>query len=102
MIEVNVINANSKAQAKTIAFSIAESLLVKTAIFGQDANWGRIIMAIGKTSEKIDQNKLSMKFGKNIIINNGIVSKKFNEKILNKYMKSKIIKINLDLKLGSS
>ena len=101
LIEVNVFNANSKTQAKKIAFSIAESLLVKTAICGEDANWGRIIMAIGKTSEKIDQNKLSLKFGNNIIIHNGMISKKFNENKLNKYMKNKIIKINLDLKLGS-
>ena len=101
LIEVNVFNANSKTQAKKIAFSIAESLLVKTAICGEDANWGRIVMAIGKTSEKIDQNKLSLKFGNNIIIHNGMISKKFNEIILNKYMKNKIIKINLDLKLGS-
>ena len=55
---MNVINAQTKVQATKIAFSIAESLLVKTAIFGEDANWGRIIMAIGKVGEKIDQNKI--------------------------------------------
>ena len=102
LIEVNLYNAKSKAQAKKIAFSIAESLLVKTAIFGEDCNWGRVIMAIGKTSEKINPNKLSLKFGKHVIIHNGLVSKKFNEKKLNIYMRNKIIRINLDLKLGSS
>ena len=100
LIEVNVTNAKNKIQAKKIAFSIGESLLVKTAIFGEDANWGRIIMAIGKTSENIDPKKFSLSFGKHMILKNGIVSKQFNEKQLNNYMKTKIIRINLDLKLG--
>ena len=101
LIEVNVLNAKNKTQAKKIAFSIGESLLVKTAIFGEDANWGRIIMAIGKTSENIDPMKFSLSFGNNFIIKQGMVSKKFNEKKLNNYMKNKIIRINLDLKIGS-
>ena len=100
LIEVNVTNAKNKNQAKKIAFSIGESLLVKTAIFGEDANWGRIIMAIGKTSENIDPRKFSLSFGKHIILKNGMVSKQFDEKLLNNYMKNKIIRINLDLKLG--
>ena len=100
LIEVNVTNAKNKNQAKKIAFSIGESLLVKTAIFGEDANWGRIIMAIGKTSENIDPRKFSLSFGKHIILKNGMVSKQFDENLLNNYMKNKIIRINLDLKLG--
>ena len=100
LIEVNVFKAKSKIQAKKIAFSIAESLLVKTAIFGQDANWGRIIMAIGKTSEKIDINKISLKFGKYIIAEKGKISKKMNNNKLSKYMKNEIVKINLDLQNG--
>ncbi len=101
LIEVNVVKAKNKVQAKKIAFSIGESMLVKTAIFGEDANWGRIIMAIGKTSENIDQNKFSLSFGKHIIVKNGVVSKKFDVKQLNNYMKDKIISINLDLNNGS-
>ena len=62
-VTVNVINTKTFIDAKNIAFSIAESLLVKTAIHGEDANWGRIIMAIGKKSEKIDQSKFLLKFG---------------------------------------
>ena len=100
LIEVNVTNAKNKNQAKKIAFSIGESLLVKTATFGEDANWGRIIMAVGKTSENIDPRKFSLSFGKHIILKNGMVSKQFDEKLLNNYMKNKIIRINLDLKLG--
>ena len=101
LIQVNVSNAKSNTQAKKIAFSIGESLLVKTAICGEDANWGRIIMAIGKTSEKIDPNKLSLSFGENLIIHKGVISSKFKEKKLNNYMKNKIIKINLNLGIGS-
>ena len=100
LIEVNITNAKNKIQAKKIAFSIAESLLVKTAIFGKDANWGRIIMAIGKTSEKIYPNKISLKFGKFIVAEKGKISKRINETSLKKYMKNKIIKINLNLNIG--
>ena len=67
LIKVNVTNAKSKTQAKNIAFSIANSPLVKTAIAGEDANWGRVVMAIGKTQEKIDQEKIKIKFG-NILL----------------------------------
>jgi len=100
LIEVNVYKAKNKIQAKKIAFSIAESLLVKTAIYGEDVNWGRVIMAVGKTTEKINQKKISLKFGENVIIKNGTVSKNMNNKKLRNYMKNKTIKINLDLGLG--
>ncbi len=100
LISVNVVNAKSKNQAKKIAFSIAESNLVKTAIYGKDANWGRIIMAIGKSNEKLDINKMQLKFGKNIVAEKGKASKKINIKNLNKYMKRKIIDINLNLNSG--
>ena len=102
LIEINVNNAFNDVQAKKIAFSIGESSLVKTAVAGEDANWGRIIMAIGKTFSKVDLNKISLSFGKQTIIKNGLVSKKINEKKLKNYMKGKIITINLNLKLGSS
>lgn len=100
LIEVNVFNAQNKNQAKKIAFSIAESLLVKTAIYGEDANWGRIIMAIGKTSEKINPSNFFLNIGGHKIIQKGVVSTKFNEKKLNNYMKNKIIRINLNLNIG--
>ena len=100
LIEVNIFKARNKIQAKKIAFSIAESLLVKTAVFGEDANWGRIIMAIGKTLEKININKISLNIGKNNIINQGIPNKIKSEKNIKKYMKNKIIKINVNLNSG--
>ena len=100
LIEVNLINAKSKIQAKKVAFSIAESLLVKSAIAGGDANWGRIVMAIGKADKYIDQNKISIKFDNILVSKNGSMYSKINIKKLNNYMKRKIIKINVDLSAG--
>ena len=100
LIKVNVLNSRTKNQAKKIAFSIANSPLVKTAIAGEDANWGRVIMAIGKTEENINQNKIKVLFGNNIVCENGSISKKINIKNLNKYMKNNTIEINVKLNLG--
>jgi len=100
LIKVNIFNARTKNQAKKIAFSIANSPLVKTAIAGEDANWGRIIMAIGKTEEKINQNKIIVLFGNNIVCENGSISKKINIRNLNSYMKNNTIDINVKLNLG--
>ena len=100
LIEINVVKAKSTNQAKKIAFSVVNSPLVKSAIAGEDANWGRIIMAIGKSYEKINQNKIKVSFGKNTVCKNGQISRKINTKQLNTYMKQKVIKINIDLGLG--
>ncbi len=100
LIKVNVLNARAKNQAKKIAFSIANSPLVKTAIAGEDANWGRVIMAIGKTEENINQNKIKVLFGNNVVCENGSISKKINIRKLNNYMKNRTIEINVILNLG--
>tara|TARA_B100000965_G_scaffold314124_1_gene274162 strand:- start:1525 stop:2175 length:651 start_codon:yes stop_codon:yes gene_type:complete len=99
LIKVNVTQAKSKIQAKKIAFSIANSPLVKTAIAGEDANWGRVVMAIGKTQEKIDQEKIKIKFG-NILLGNKS-SNKINTSKVDRYMKNKIIEIEVSLGLGN-
>ncbi len=101
LIKVNVLNARSKNQAKKIAFSIANSPLVKTAVAGEDANWGRVIMAIGKTEENINQNKIKVLFGNNIVCENGSICKNINIRKLNNYMKNKTIDINVKLNLGN-
>ena len=101
LIKVNIFNARTKNQAKKIAFSIANSPLVKTAIAGEDANWGRVIMAIGKTEENINQNKIKVLFGNNIVCENGSISKKINIRKLNYYMKNKSIDINVKLNIGN-
>jgi len=100
LMKVNVINAKTYKQASLIAFSIANSPLVKTAVAGEDANWGRIIMAIGKTNEKINQKKIKLKFGNLLVAENGHIYKKINITKLNFYMKEKIIEINVDLGIG--
>jgi glutamate N-acetyltransferase/amino-acid N-acetyltransferase len=100
LIKVNVFNAKNYKQASNIAFSVSNSPLVKTAIAGEDANWGRVIMAIGKTNEKILQDKIKLKFGNLLVATNGQMYSKINFKELNKYMKGKKIEININLGIG--
>ena len=100
LIEVEVNNAISQNQASRVAFSISESLLVKTAIAGEDANWGRIVMAIGKADEKIDQNRIIIKFGNITVALKGKMNPKLNISKINKYMKKNIIKIKVNLSIG--
>ncbi|MAH89441.1 MAG: bifunctional ornithine acetyltransferase/N-acetylglutamate synthase [Pelagibacterales bacterium] len=102
LIEVYVCGSKNYLDAKNVALSIANSLLVKTAIAGEDANWGRIIMAIGKSKVKLDQSKISLKLGKNIIINKGRLKKKYNEKIISKYLKKNEILIEVNLNNGKN
>ena len=100
-LTVKVINAKSLGSAKNIAFSIANSPLVKTAVAGEDPNWGRIIMGIGKSGEMIDSKKLKIKLGDFIIAENGKISDSYNEEKLREYMKWDSILIEVNLKLGS-
>ena len=100
-ISINVIKTKTENDAKKIAFSIANSSLVKTAIAGNDPNWGRIIMAIGKTDIDIDINKLSIKLGSIKIIDQGQLSKTYIEDDAAVYMReSKKIDIVVDLNSG--
>ena len=100
-ITVNVNNSKTQDEAKTIAFSIANSPLVKTAIAGQDPNWGRIIMAIGKANININLNKLSIKLGPIKIIEKGQLSSTYNENDAEAYMKEeKRIDLYIDLNMG--
>jgi len=100
-LKVKIINAKSLASAKNIAFSIANSPLIKTAVAGEDPNWGRIIMGIGKSGEEIDPKKLKIKLGDFIVAENGKISDSYNEEKLKEYMKWDSIEIEVNLKLGS-
>ena len=100
LIKVNVLNCKSIRQSKKVGFSIVNSPLVKTAISGQDANWGRVIAAIGKSEEKINQNKIEIYFGKNLLCKNGSIYKNINYNKINKYMKNKTIEISVILQTG--
>ena len=100
-ITINVTRTKTEEDAKKIAFSIANSPLVKTAIAGNDPNWGRIIMAIGKANVNIDINKLSIKIGTIKIIEKGQLSKTYIEDDVGAYMKEeKTIEIVVDINLG--
>ena len=94
-VTINIINCKSEQDAKKIAFSIANSPLVKTAISGEDPNWGRIIMAIGKSGVEINLNKLSIKFGDLNIVNKGKIFNQYNENDAAEYMKRSSIEINV-------
>ena len=99
-ITVDVCNSTNQSDAKKIAFSIANSPLVKTAVAGEDPNWGRVIMAIGKSNVDLNLNKLSVSFGLIKIIEKGQLINSYNEEEVSEYMKNEQIDINVDLGSG--
>ena len=100
-ITVNIRNCKTEFDARKIAFSIANSPLVKTAISGEDPNWGRIIMAIGKAGVILNLDKLSIKLGDYLVIQNGKLNNNYDENVASDYMTSDIIEINVDISSGS-
>ncbi len=100
-IKINIKGAKSKIDAKEIGKSIANSPLFKTAMAGSDANWGRIIMAIGKSNAHINPMRLSLKFGKFVILRNG--KKLFSRYLsdIDKYLKNNEIEITVNIGLGN-
>tara|TARA_B100001287_G_C22415098_1_gene404246 strand:- start:3 stop:674 length:672 start_codon:yes stop_codon:yes gene_type:complete len=101
-VEIDVRGAQNDKDAKQIAFSVANSQLFKTAVAGEDPNWGRILMAIGKSNSSININKIDLKLGDQLIFKYGNISKNYKEKQSLKYMKETKIKIFIDLNLGKS
>ena len=99
-ISITVKNCRTEEDAKKICFSIANSPLVKTAIAGEDPNWGRIIMAIGKANVSLNPNKIAIKFGNITIIENGKLSNSYNEIEAADYMKGEKIDLLVNLNLG--
>ena len=100
-VTISVQNCKNENDAKKIAFSIANSPLIKTAIAGEDPNWGRIIMAIGKAGVSINIDNLIIKLGELSIIQNGKLNINFNEDEVKEYMKGNNIEINIDISTGS-
>ncbi len=100
-IEIKVQNARTDNDAKKIAFSIANSPLVKTALAGEDPNWGRIIMAIGKSGASLNFEKISIKFGDLNVVQNGKVHNSYNEEEAKEYMRNRYIKLNIDIANGN-
>ncbi len=99
-ITINVSKCKNELDAKKIAFSIGNSPLVKTAIAGEDPNWGRIIMAIGKAGPKINLKKICIKLGNLKIIQNGNLFQNYDEELLSKYMKSENIDLSVEVFTG--
>ena len=100
-ISINVNNAKTDTDAKKIAFSIANSPLVKTAIAGEDPNWGRVIMAIGKSQATLKINSIAILFGKISIVKNGKIDPDYSEAKTAEYMKNTNIEINVKIGTGN-
>ena len=100
-VEVRVTGAASDSDARKVALSIANSPLVKTAIAGEDPNWGRVVMAVGKSGAQADRDLLSIRFGDILVAENGWVSPNYTEEDGAAYMKGEDLVITTDLGLGS-
>lgn len=101
LVEITVTGAESDASAKKIAFSIANSPLVKTAIAGEDANWGRIVMAVGKAGEPADRDRLAIFFGDIRVAEKGMRDDQYSEDAASQIMKRQEIPIRVDIGLGT-
>jgi glutamate N-acetyltransferase/amino-acid N-acetyltransferase len=100
LIRIDVTGAENDAAAHRIGMSIANSPLVKTAIAGADANWGRIVMAVGKSGEKADRDKLKIAFGNQVVAEKGERAAKYNEAAATKAVSGREVHIAVDLGLG--
>jgi glutamate N-acetyltransferase/amino-acid N-acetyltransferase len=100
LVAVHVEGAVSEASAKAIARTICESPLVKTAIAGEDANWGRIVMAIGRADQPIQRDVIAVKFGDLFAARNGMVSAEYDEAAMSAYMKRDELEITVNVGPG--
>jgi glutamate N-acetyltransferase/amino-acid N-acetyltransferase len=101
-VRINVGGAESAASARKIARTIAESPLVKTAFAGEDANWGRIVMAVGRADEPVNRDRVSVRFGDLIAAQDGAVSKTYDEAKMSAYMKQAELEVSVEVGVGRS
>jgi len=99
-VKINVTGAENPASARKIARTIAESPLVKTAFAGEDANWGRIVMAVGRADEPVDRDRMSVKFGPLIAAQDGLISSTYDEGKMSAYMKKRELEVSVDVGVG--
>lgn len=99
-VEVTVTGAKSARSAKRVALSIANSPLVKTAVAGEDANWGRVVMAVGKAGEPAERDRLSIRFGDIRVAHEGERDPGYSEEAASAYMKRDEIVLSVDLGIG--
>ncbi|WP_293877302.1 MULTISPECIES: bifunctional glutamate N-acetyltransferase/amino-acid acetyltransferase ArgJ [unclassified Sphingomonas] len=100
LIEIAVTGAESDRSAHRIAMSIANSPLVKTAIAGEDANWGRVVMAVGKAGEPAERDRLSIRFGETQVARDGLAVEGYDEAPVAAHLKGQEVEIGVDLGLG--
>jgi glutamate N-acetyltransferase/amino-acid N-acetyltransferase len=99
-VKVTVSGAQSHASARKIARTICESPLVKTAFAGEDANWGRIVMAVGRADEPIDRDRVKVMFGPLVAAQDGLVSPTYDEAKMSAYMKNQELEVSVDVGVG--
>lgn len=99
-IQIDVEGAESDRSAHRIAMSIANSPLVKTAIAGEDANWGRVVMAVGKAGEPAERDRLSIRFGTTQVARDGLAVTGYDEAPVAEHLKGQTVEIGVDLGLG--
>ena len=99
-VKVTITGAESPASARKIARTIAESPLVKTAFAGEDANWGRIVMAVGRADEPIDRDRIKVQFGNLIAAQDGLISPTYDEAKMSAYMKNAELEVGVDVGVG--
>lgn len=100
LVEITVTGAKDDASAKRIAKAVANSPLVKTAIAGGDANWGRLVMAVGKSGEPVQIDKLSIRFGPHVVAQAGAVSPEYLEETGTTYFRNRELELSLDVGVG--
>ena len=101
-ITVKVIGARATTMAKNIGFSSANSPLFKTAIAGEDPNWGRIVMAIGKSGENVTPNKIQIKIGDHLVAEQSKKAKDYKESDIKEYMQWGSINVEVNLNIGNA
>ncbi|CAN7238292.1 bifunctional glutamate N-acetyltransferase/amino-acid acetyltransferase ArgJ [Phenylobacterium sp. LjRoot164] len=99
-VKVTVSGAASSASARKIARTICESPLVKTAFAGEDANWGRIVMAVGRADEPIDRDRVKVQFGPLVAAQDGLISPTYDEAKMSAYMKNQELEVSVDVGVG--
>jgi glutamate N-acetyltransferase/amino-acid N-acetyltransferase len=99
-VKISVTGAKTPASARKIARTIAESPLVKTAFAGEDANWGRIVMAVGRADEPINRDRLSVTFGPLSAATSGAVAQDYSEAAMSAYMKNPELEVGVDVGVG--
>jgi glutamate N-acetyltransferase/amino-acid N-acetyltransferase len=99
-VKISITGAASAASARKIARTVAESPLVKTAFAGEDANWGRIVMAVGRADEPVNRERMSVRFGDLVAAKDGRVSPDYSEAKMSAYMKRKELEVAVDVGVG--